>query len=127
MEYIKGPDFMTFIEQKEPRWLPVLTLQLLTDLDKITSKRLGLRGFKARKLNCHRPTVKIRCIDVGGTTMKGRAIKEFTEFYDRGYWGLGSRKADPAYDLFSLAMIMINTAYPKRFNKTTGGLVESGG
>ena len=35
MEYIKGPDFMTFIEQKGPTWLPVLTLQLLTDLDRL--------------------------------------------------------------------------------------------
>ena len=56
--------------------------------------------------------------------MKGRAIKEFTEFYDRGYWGLGSRKADPAYDLFAVAMIMINAVYPKRFNKTEGGIVQ---
>ncbi|WP_217349575.1 phosphoribosylaminoimidazolesuccinocarboxamide synthase [Herbaspirillum sp. VT-16-41] len=66
------------------------------------------------------PPSKIRSIDVGGTTIQGRAIKEFTEFYDRGYWGLGTRKADPAYDLFAAAMIIINTAYPKRFAKTTG-------
>ena len=70
------------------------------------------------------PTPRIRCIDVGGTTLRGRAIKEFTEFYDRGYWGLGTRKADPAYDLFAVAMIMINTAYPKRFNKTIGGISQ---
>ena len=37
----------------------------------------------------------------------GSSIKEFTEFYDRGYWGLGSRKAEPSYDLFAVAMIMI--------------------
>ena len=67
---------------------------------------------------------RIRCIDVGGTTIQGRAIKEFTEFYDRGYWGLGTRKAEPAYDLFAVAMIMINTAYPKRFNKKTGGISQ---
>ena len=68
------------------------------------------------------PPSKIRCIDVGGTTIQGRAIKEFTEFYDRGYWGLGTRKAEPSYDLFAVGMILINTEYPKRFNKTTGGL-----
>jgi serine/threonine-protein kinase len=70
------------------------------------------------------PPSKIRTIDVGGTTIQGRAIKEFTEFYDRGYWGLGTRKADPAYDLFAAAMIIINTAYPKRFAKTTGDLKQ---
>ena len=124
MEYIKGPDFMTFIEQKGPTWLPVLTLQLLTDLDQLHQNGWIFGDLKPENLIVTGPPAKIRCIDVGGTTMKGRAIKEFTEFFDRGYWGMGSRKADPAYDLFSVAMIMINTAYPKRFNKTTGGLAE---
>ena len=124
MEYIKGPDFMTFIEQKGSSWLPVLTLQLLTDLDRLHQNGWVFGDLKPENLIVTGPPAKIRCIDVGGTTMKGRAIKEFTEFYDRGYWGLGSRKADPAYDLFSLAMIIINTAYPKRFNKKTGGLAE---
>ena len=124
MEYIKGPDFMTFIEQKGSIWLQVLTLQLLTDLERLHQNGWVFGDLKPENLIVTGPPAKIRCIDVGGTTMKGRAIKEFTEFYDRGYWGLGSRKADPAYDLFSLAMIMINTAYPKRFNKKTGGLAE---
>ena len=124
MEYIKGPDFMTFIEQKGSSWLPVLTLQLLTDLERLHQNGWVFGDLKPENLIVTGPPAKIRCIDVGGTTMIGRAIKEFTEFYDRGYWGLGSRKADPAYDLFSLAMVMMNTAYPKQFNKTTGGLVE---
>ena len=42
MEYIKGPDFMTFIDQKGPTWLPVLTLQLLTDLETVAPKWLDL-------------------------------------------------------------------------------------
>jgi len=124
MEYIKGPDLMTFIEQKGPTWLPVLTLQLLTDLEKMHSNGWIFGDLKPENLIITGPPAKIRCIDVGGTTIKGRAIKEFTEFYDRGYWGLGSRKADPGYDLFALAMIMINTAYPNRFTKTSGGLVQ---
>ncbi|PJN91136.1 hypothetical protein CVN76_06580 [Bacillus sp. mrc49] len=53
--------------------------------------------------------------------MIGRSVKEFTEFFDRGYWGLGSRKADPQYDLFAVAMIIINSAYPGRFHKKGEG------
>lgn len=124
MEYIQGPEFMTFIEQKGPSWMPVLTLQLLTDLEKLHRNGWVFGDLKPENLIVTGPPARIRCIDVGGTTIKGRAIKEFTEFYDRGYWGLGSRKADPAYDLFAVAMIMINTAYPNRFNKTTGGIVQ---
>jgi len=122
MEYIKGPDFLTFIQQKGSVWIEVLVLQLLSDLHLLHINGWTFGDLKPENLIVTGPPSKIRCIDVGGTTIQGRAIKEFTEFYDRGYWGLGSRKADPAYDLFAVAMIMINTAYPKRFQKTSGGL-----
>lgn len=124
MEYIHGPDLLTFIEQKGPAWLPVLMLQLLADLDKLHRSGWVFGDLKPENLIVTSSPVQVRCIDVGGTTMQGRAIKEFTEFYDRGYWGLGTRKADPAYDLFAAAMIMINTAYPKKFNKNGGGLAQ---
>lgn len=124
MEYIQGPDLLTFIHQKGKSWTMVLFLQLLNDLNKLHENGWVFGDLKPENLIVTGPTPKIRCIDVGGTTIQGRAIKEFTEFYDRGYWGLGTRKADPAYDLFAVAMIMINTAYPKRFNKTTGGISQ---
>jgi serine/threonine protein kinase len=122
MEYIHGLSFLEFVEQKGKSWMPILVLQLLTDLERLHSSGWVFGDLKPENLIVTGPPPKIRCIDVGGTTIQGRAIKEFTEFYDRGYWGLGSRKADSKYDLFAVAMIMINTAYPKRFNKTTGGI-----
>ncbi|MGX6446282.1 protein kinase domain-containing protein [Neobacillus sp. K501] len=124
MEYIQGPDLLTFIQQKGKSWTTVLFLQLLNDLNKLHENGWVFGDLKPENLIVTGPTPRIRCIDVGGTTIQGRAIKEFTEFYDRGYWGLGTRKADPGYDLFAVAMIMINTAYPKRFNKTTGGIIQ---
>ena len=122
MEYIEGPDFLTYIGQKGQVWANILILQLLTDLDRLHQTGWVFGDLKPENLIVTGPPPGIRCIDVGGTTIQGRAIKEFTEFFDRGYWGLGSRKAEPSYDLFAVAMIMINTAYPKRFNKTTGGI-----
>jgi serine/threonine protein kinase len=124
MEYIEGPNFLSFIGQKGYSWLPVLVLQLLADLEKLHQNGWVFGDLKPENLIVTGPPSRIRCIDVGGTTLKGRAIKEFTEFYDRGYWGLGSRKADPGYDLFAVAMIMINVAYPNRFNKTQGGILQ---
>lgn len=120
MEYIQGPDLLTFIQQKGSSWTGVLIVQLLNDLDSLHKTGWVFGDLKPDNLIVTGPPSKIRTIDVGGTTIQGRAIKEFTEFYDRGYWGLGTRKADPAYDLFAAAMIIINTAYPKRFAKTTG-------
>ena len=124
MEYIQGPDFLSFLQTKEASWTNVLFLQLLNDLEQLHQNGWVFGDLKPENLIVTGPPPKIRCIDVGGTTIKGRAIKEFTEFYDRGYWGLGSRKAEPSYDLFAVAMIMINTAYPKRFTKTTGGIQQ---
>ncbi|MBU8881400.1 protein kinase [Bacillus sp. FJAT-29790] len=124
MEYIQGPDLLTFIQQKGQPWTEVLILQLLTDLDKLHQNGWVFGDLKPDNLIVTGPPSKIRCIDVGGTTIQGRAIKEFTEFFDRGYWGLGTRKADPGYDLFAVAMILINIAYPKRFNKTSGDMKQ---
>lgn len=124
MEYIKGSDLLTFTKQKGKGWTEVLILQLLSDLHNLHEKGWVFGDLKPENLIVMGPPPRIRCIDVGGTTLQGRAIKEFTEFYDRGYWGLGSRKAEPTYDLFAVAMILINAEYPKRFNKTTGGIAE---
>ena len=124
LEYIKGPDLMSFIERQGVSWMPILILQLLKDLERLHQNGWVFGDLKPENLIVTGPPSKIRCIDVGGTTITGRAIKEFTEFFDRGYWGLGSRKAEPSYDLFAVAMIMINTAYPKRFHKTKEGISQ---
>lgn len=122
MEYIKGPGLLTFIHQQGQSWTIVLILQLLSDLQRLHDNGWVFGDLKPENLIVTGPPPRIRCIDVGGTTLQGRAIKEYTEFFDRGYWGLGTRKADPTYDLFAVAMIMINLAYPKRFPRNEGGL-----
>jgi serine/threonine protein kinase, bacterial len=121
MEYIKGEDFLSFIQKRGKEWIIILILQLLSDLEKLHQEGWVFGDLKPENLLVVGPAPKIRMLDVGGTTLQGRAIKEFTEFYDRGYWGMGSRKAEPSYDLFAVAMIMINACYPKRFEKKGNG------
>ncbi|WP_083979370.1 protein kinase domain-containing protein [Bacillus alveayuensis] len=121
MEYIKGEGFLSFIQKKGKEWIIILILQLLSDLEKLHQEGWVFGDLKPENLLVVGQAPKIRLLDVGGTTLKGRAIKEFTEFYDRGYWGMGSRKAEPSYDLFSVAMIMINACYLKRFEKQGNG------
>jgi serine/threonine protein kinase len=124
MEFIKGPDLLAFLQQKGPDWTGVMILQLLADLQQLHENGWVFGDLKPENLIVTGPPARIRCIDVGGTTLQGRSIKEFTEFFDRGYWGLGSRKADPCYDLFAVAMILVNASYPKRFTKKSGGISE---
>ncbi|KYD00908.1 putative serine/threonine-protein kinase yabT [Heyndrickxia sporothermodurans] len=122
MEYIQGPNLLTFIQTKGHSWTGVLILQLLNDLHRLHQEGWVFGDLKPENLIITDSPTKIRCIDVGGTTMQGRAIKEFTEFFDRGYWGAGTRKAEPSYDLFAVAMIIINLSFPLRFTKKGDGL-----
>jgi serine/threonine protein kinase len=124
MEYIQGADLLSFVQSKGFSWTGVLIAQLLTDLERIHKEGWVFGDLKPENLIVTGPPYRIRCIDVGGTTINGRAIKEFTEFFDRGYWIGGSRRAEPSYDLFSVGMILINLAYPSRFSKASEGNIK---
>lgn len=121
MEYIQGPNLLTFIRKNGQTWVGILIVQLLDILEKLHQEGWTFGDLKPENLIVSGPPPRIRFIDVGGTTMNGRAIKEFTEFFDRGYWGLGSRKSEPSYDLFSTAMLLIHMYYPKKFAKVGDG------
>jgi serine/threonine-protein kinase len=122
MEYLRGEPLKSFIAAKGEAWIGILNVQLLADLDRLHQAGWVFGDLKPDNLMVCGPPPRVRWFDVGGTTQHGRSIKEYTEFFDRGYWGLGSRKAQPSYDLFAVAMIMINCAYPRRFEKNGDGL-----
>ncbi|MGV3488457.1 MAG: protein kinase domain-containing protein [Tuberibacillus sp.] len=117
MEYIHGTPLFECIRVRGFEWAPILILQLLNDLDRLHKEGWIFGDLKPENLIVSGPPLRIRWLDVGGITQIGRSVKEYTEFYDRGYWGMGTRKADPAYDLFSVAMILIHAADFKRFEK----------
>lgn len=115
MEYVHGQPLPVFLKGKSKDWVGILALQLLGDLEHLHQAGYVYGDLKTDNLLIGNS--KVRWIDVGGVTQIGRAIKEYTEFYDRGYWGLGGRKAEPAYDLFSVTMIMMEMAYPSKFER----------
>ncbi|WP_099158882.1 protein kinase domain-containing protein [Virgibacillus ndiopensis] len=117
MEYLKGETMASFIKRNGSAWIGVFMLQLLEDLERLHQSGWVFGDLKAENLLVLSSPPRVRWIDVGGTTQKGRAIKEYTEFYDRGYWGMGSRRAEPSYDLFAFVMVFLNLYFPKRFNK----------
>ena len=126
MEFIKGDSLLVYLHKRGNEWLNVLSLQLLAQLEQLHQLGWVFGDLKPENLIIQWPEQRVRFIDVGGTTQQGRAVKEYTEYFDRGYWGLGGRKAEPSYDLFSLAMVMLTAAYGKRVPKAEGGLKELG-
>ncbi|WP_059103612.1 protein kinase domain-containing protein [Shouchella shacheensis] len=120
MEYIQGENFVSFMRDRGNEWLGVLMLQLTANLHVLHKEGWIFGDLKPDNLIVTDSPARVRLLDVGGTTRVGRAIKEYTEYYDRGYWELGTRKAAPSYDIFAAAMIMIDCAYPKQANKRSG-------
>src|SRR5699024_1181826 len=95
----------------------VFMLQLLGDLQKLHETGWVFGDLKVENLIVTSPTPRIRWIDVGGTTQMGRAGKEYTEFYDRGDWGVGTRRAVAIKALFCLAMALVPIVYPTTFER----------
>lgn len=124
MEYIASTPINIFIKRKGPIWLIVLLIQFLDELTKVHAAGFVLGDLKMEHLLIEQNPIRIRCIDVGGMTRKGRSIKEYTEFYDRAYWQLGSRKAEPSYDLFALVMIVLAIYYPQPFKRQQNPLKQ---
>lgn len=118
MEYLHGKNMITFINHHGTEWLGVFMLQLLEDLEKLHQLGWVFGDLKIDNLIVLHSPPRVRFVDVGGTTQMGRAIKEYTEFYDRGYWGLGTRRAEPSYDLFAFSMVFLTVFYPRHFPKT---------
>lgn len=119
MEYIAGTKVDTFVQQRGEEWLVLTLLQLLEELDKVHEAGYIFGDLKMEHILIEEKSFKVRCIDVGGMTKIGRSVKEYSELYDRAYWDLGTRKAEPSYDLFAIAMIVLSIYDTKSYKKTT--------
>ncbi|UJL46504.1 protein kinase [Virgibacillus sp. NKC19-16] len=117
MEYLQGKSLSSFLKKQGNEWTGVFMLQLLEDLEKLHQSGWVFGDLKLDNLLVVHSPPKVRWVDVGGTTQIGRAIKEYTEFYDRGYWGMGTRRAEASYDLFAFVMVFLNLYYPNRFER----------
>lgn len=121
MEYVQGMGMRQFFQKHGTSWLGPVMLQLLDDLTHLHDSGWVFGDLKVDNLMVSENPPRIRWVDVGGMTQIGRSIKEYTEFYDRGYWGLGTRRAEPSYDLFSVVMVFLDLFYPKQFPRPPKG------
>ncbi|MEB3103273.1 protein kinase domain-containing protein [Ferviditalea candida] len=109
MKFIQGIRFDEFLQTYGQDWLYITAYRLLSKLN-----RLHRQGWIFGDLKNENVLVAgyghIELIDYGGVTQTGRSIKQFTEFYDRGFWNAGLRTAEEGYDLFSFALLILQLA-----------------
>lgn len=118
MEYIKGVALEKYIKTSGHEWVGIFLIQMLDQLEALHQTGWIFGDLKNDNLLVTKHPSTVRFVDVGGTTRIGRSVKEYSEYYDRGYWSLGSRIAEPSYDLFSLAMVMLRSYHLAPLAKT---------
>lgn len=106
MSYVKGIRYSEYLKKYGQDWFGVIGKNTLDRL-----QHLHEQGWIFGDLKMDNVMVSgygdVELIDYGGVTPLGRSVKQFTEIYDRGYWGAGTRVADEPYDLFSFAILCL--------------------
>lgn len=124
MEYIHGESLKSFLQKHGANWTGLFLIQLLNQLIALHEAGYVFGDLKLDNMLVDKRDMRLRFVDVGGITKQGRAIKEYTAFCDRATWQLGSRKAEPNYDLFALVMTMLQIFYREQ-SITTSQAVSS--
>ncbi|WP_258525801.1 protein kinase domain-containing protein [Paenibacillus sp. YN15] len=107
MRFVEGQQLQKYLSLKGGDWFPLIGLRLLEKL-----AELHRTGYLFGDLKKENVLVSgygmVELVDFGGVTPLGKAVKQFTEIYDRCYWNAGDRTGDAAYDLFSFAVLCIH-------------------
>ncbi|OAS19494.1 protein kinase domain-containing protein [Paenibacillus oryzisoli] len=108
MRYIEGMTLTDFIHRRGQDWIFVIGTNLLRKLTEIHRSGYVFGDLKVENMIVSNYG-DVDLIDFGGVSPKGRAIKQLTEVYDRGFWNMGERVAEESYDLFSFAILLLKT------------------
>lgn len=118
MRYVQGLPLLAYIKRRGAQWIGVIGYRLLERLAELHEAGWVFCDLKSDNVLVH-DYGRVELVDYGGMTAPGRAARQFTEIYDRGYWSAGSRTADPAYDWFAFAMLWLYATDAKRLVQLT--------
>lgn len=105
MAYIEGLNLRQYVALKGVRVIPSCLWQVAQRLLRIHARGYAYCDLKPENLLIDTQTGELSLIDFGGVTPFGAEVNEYTEYYDRSFWGYGERKADSHYDWFALAVM----------------------
>ncbi|WP_050183669.1 protein kinase domain-containing protein [Domibacillus robiginosus] len=123
MEFIDGPVLHTFIKGKREEWSIILLIWLLTFLESLHQLGHVMGDLKPENFIVTAQKA-VRAVDVGGITKFGRSVKEYTALYDRAAWQAGTRRAEPAYDLFGAAVLTVALLHKQAVQRALGDIEE---
>ncbi|MFD2170255.1 protein kinase domain-containing protein [Tumebacillus lipolyticus] len=112
MEQVRGSSLAPFLQRRGRHWAAVLMLQVCTFLERLHQLGYCFGDLKVENCLVDEQSGRVRLVDFGGVTPFGRGVKEYTEWYDRAWWGQGSRRAEASYDLFALTMMVVALLAP---------------
>lgn len=122
MQFVPGTTVRSYLGQNGEQWIGVIGFRLLTRLAELHEAGWVFGDLKNDNVLVNEYG-RVALVDYGGMTAIGRSVRQFTEIYDRGYWGAGSRTADPAYDWFAFAVLWIHVLEGKRLMQLTRTLL----
>ncbi|MDO7908587.1 serine/threonine protein kinase [Paenibacillus sp. JX-17] len=107
MRYVRGEPLHRYVARHGSAGYAAAGLQILERLSELHQSGWIFGDLKPQNvLVSVRGTAEL--IDYGGVSRMGRSVKQFTEWYDRGFWNAGGRHADVQYDLFAFALLTIH-------------------
>jgi serine/threonine protein kinase len=122
MKWVKGRQMQQFISDKGADWIYPIGHRLLARLGELHEQGWVFGDLKPENVLVTGHGV-VELIDYGGVTQKGKAVRQFTELYDRGYWNCGTRTADEGYDWFAFAVMCIKACDPNGQLNEVGALL----
>ncbi len=124
LEYLEGSSLGELLN-KGSRLSVEELVQIGCSLGKIIQcfhhQQLTLGDIKPSNLICQwgKP---LKVVDFGGVTKFGQPVEEYTQLLDRESWGMGSRIAEPSYDIFSCCLLLMLLATGNSYLSWTRGI-----
>ncbi|QQE79424.1 hypothetical protein [Alicyclobacillus sp. SO9] len=116
MEWVSGKPLDKSVQQLDASFYYQAVEQIALGLSALHGAGMAFCDIKPQNIlvalgsvasGAARNTLSVRFVDVGGVTAFGRSVRQFTPISDRAFWDLGSRRAEPGYDLCGLSLSLL--------------------
>ncbi len=109
MEWVDGQSLDLMLQQPHPLELQLVMISILNALKELHQTNHAFCDVKPENILIEQVQGKknVRLVDVGGVTSFGHSVRQFTPYYDRAFWGLGTRISDEHYDLCAVVLMFL--------------------